>query len=194
MYYRFKYFSLLYTLLGLIYTNNKLIYLMLNILKKIKNIFNDKSLNTHYLVEKDIPKIKNEYNNIIYNPSSSKEWFNTTYSYNKSYIKSLVSFDVTLNNLFRSYFNMSEGNIKVSFKRRRSNKKRYSANKLYLSRAELKHTSTKIIIILYIYNKQKSSIQRYMRKLVIFTKTKKLLIQKKINDISTHKNRLVCTL
>ena len=35
------------------------------------------------------------------------------------------------------------------FKRRRSNLKRYSGNKLHISRAELKHTSTNIFITLY---------------------------------------------
>ena len=48
--------------------------------------------------------------------------------------------------------------IKIVFKRRRDNKTRYSANKVYVSRAELKHTNTKLLIILSMYNKQKRTL------------------------------------
>ena len=58
---------------------------------------------------------------------------------------------------------MLENKIKVLFKRRRYNKTRYSANKLYTSRAELNHTNTIIFITLYVYNKQKYSIERSIR-------------------------------
>ena len=58
---------------------------------------------------------------------------------------------------------MLEDKIKVLFKRRRYNKTRYSANKIYASRAELNHTNTNIFITLYVYNKQKSSIERSIR-------------------------------
>jgi hypothetical protein len=157
---------------------------MLNILKKKQNIFNDKTLNNNYINEQKI-KIyneshKDEYKNTIYYPSSTKEWYNSVYSYNKSYIKPLIVLDAILNNLFRSYFNMLESKIKVFFRRRRTNKIRYSANKLFVSRAELKHTNTKLTVILYIYNKQKSSIERYIRKAFI----SKIM----------HKKRLICIL
>jgi hypothetical protein len=50
---------------------------MLNIFKNKKNNFNDKSLNTNYIIEKN-DKIqsnseRDEYNNIIFYTSSSKE-------------------------------------------------------------------------------------------------------------------------
>ena len=132
---------------------------MLNIFKNKQNSFNDKSLNTNYIIEKN-PKIqsnseRDEYNNLKFYTSSSKEWFSSIYSYNKSYIKSLISYDAVLNKLLRSYCNMLQDKIKILFKRRRNNKIRYSANKIYASRAELKHTNTKLFITLYIYNKKK---------------------------------------
>ena len=79
---------------------------MLKILKKIQNSFNDKSLNTNNIIKKSIKTCNskiNEYNYIIFNPYSSKEWFSSVYSYNKLYIKSLISYDAVLNKLFRSY-------------------------------------------------------------------------------------------
>ncbi|RMZ69691.1 hypothetical protein GMOD_00010380 [Pyrenophora seminiperda CCB06] len=50
---------------------------MLNIFKNKQNSFNDKSLNTNYIIEKN-NKIqtnseRDEYNNIIFYTSSSKE-------------------------------------------------------------------------------------------------------------------------
>lgn len=134
--------------------------------------------------------------NSIYYPSSRNEWCNSIYSYNKSYVKSLVVFDAIINKLIKSYFNMVEKKAKVFFKRRRSNKSRYSANKIYISKAELKHTNNKLVVILYAYNKQKLSIEEYIRRIVEFeTKIlvigKRLAIGKKIRYVNTHKNKLL---
>jgi hypothetical protein len=171
---------------------------MLNIFKIKQTNFNDKSLNnnnTNSINIKENFQIlnkvdKNEYKNLIFYPSSTKEWFNSVYSYNKSYIKSLIAIDVTVNSIFASYFNMLENKIKVLFKRRRHNKSRYSANKLYVSRAETKHTNTKLVILLYVYNKQKASVQRYVRKHINFTFVKKYLVEDEIVEKLTQKNRL----
>lgn len=167
---------------------------MLNIFKNKQNSFNDKSLNTNYTTEKNIKTQSNserdEYNNIIFYPSS-KEWFSSVYSYNKSYIKSLISYDAVLNKLFRSYCNMLQYKIKILFKRRRNKKIRYSAKKIYASRAELKHTNTKLFITLYVYNKQKSSIERFIRKIITLIKLKKRIVNRKPVRIPYYKNRLL---
>jgi len=86
---------------------------------------------------------------------------------------------------------MLQHKIKILFKRRRNNKSRYSANKIYVSRAELKHTNTNILIVLYTYNKQKLSIEWYIRKLVTVIKKKKILIDNKKKYKITHKNRII---
>lgn len=78
---------------------------------------------------------------------------------------------------------MLEYKIKILFKRRRHNKSRYSANKIYVSRAELKHTNTKLYIILYTYNKQKSSIEKYIRQFSTLTKILKVLSESPIKYI-----------
>jgi hypothetical protein len=62
---------------------------------------------------------------------------------------------------------MLEEKVKLPFKRRRTNKVRYSADKIYASRAEFKHTSTKLTLMLYICNKQKFSMLRDMNKALI---------------------------
>lgn len=172
---------------------------MLNILKTKQKI-KDNSLTIYSINKEDSKKKaklnKNEQKNIIYYPSSTKEWFNSIYTYNKSYIKSLITKHVMLNNLFKNYFNMFENKIKILFKRRRANKNRYSANKIYVSRAELKHTNTKLSIILYIYNKQKSLIEQNIRKLIRFTIYREDLVwdadkrKSGMVIIPVHKNRL----
>ena len=168
---------------------------MLTIFKNKQNSFNDKSLTTNYITEKNIKIQSNserdEYKNLIFYPSSSKEWFSSIYSYNKSYIKSLISYDAVLNKLLRSYCNMLQDKIKILFKRRRDNKIRYSANKIYASRAELKHTNTKLFITLYIYNKQKSSIEWYIRKIITLIRFYKIRIEGKTIFLPNHKNRLL---
>lgn len=139
----------------------------------IKNKFNDK-----------------EYENIINYPSSTKEWFNSVYSYNKSYNKPLVALYLFINKLFYSYFNMVECKVKNIFKRRRAKKYNYSSKKVHLSRAELKHTSTSIIIILYIHNRSKFIHEQYTRRLVNFVWTKEIksFIKKKKNFLVKKNN------
>jgi hypothetical protein len=78
--------------------------------------------------------------------------------------------------------------IKILFKRRRDNKSRYSANKIYISRAELKHTNTKIIILLFSYNKQKSTLLRCIRKIMFFIRLYKILDELKDKYVVKHKN------
>jgi hypothetical protein len=171
---------------------------MLNIFKKKQKNYNDKSLNNNNTNSinihenfKILNKVdKNEYKNLIFYPSSTKEWFNSVYSYNKSYIKSLIAIDVTVNNLFTSYFNMLQDRIKILFKRRRHNKSRYSANKIYVSRTETKHTNTKLVILLYVFNKQKASVERHVREHINLTITKKYLVENEIVEKLINKNRL----
>ena len=87
--------------------------------------------------------------------------------------------------------------IKVLFKRRRNNKSRYSANKIYVSKAELKHTNKELFIILYTYNKQKSTVEEFIRKIVRLTTSNKMLVEKEkekekeIKVVLTHRNRLL---
>lgn len=127
-----------------------------------------------------------EYKNIIYYPNSTKEWFNSVYSFNKSYTKALVTLDVLTNALFKSYLNMTKPRQINNLKRRRARKDAYSSNKVHLSRAEVKHTNTSVIILLYIYNRPKFLYEEYTRKLVNFLKAKEMK-----SSVNTSKNLIV---
>ena len=170
---------------------------MLNILKNKQNTYNDNSLNS--LTNKEKNKLqdkldKNEYKNIIYYPSSSKEWFSSIYSYNNSYIKSLISLDSLANTLFLNYFNMLGDKIRFTFKRRRPNKIRYSGNKIFISRAEFKHTNAKLTILLYAYNKQKLSIEKYLTRVTTLKVVKEIMGPKGIQKITKYKNNRLALL
>lgn len=89
---------------------------------------------------------------------------------------------------------MLQDKIKILFKRRRHNKIRYSANKIYVSRAETKHTNTRLVILFYVYNKQKASFERYVRKNINLKITKKYFVGNKIVKKLINKNRLTYTL
>lgn len=90
---------------------------------------------------------------------------------------------------------MVEDKIKLLFKRRRTNKTRYSADKIYVSRPELKHTNTKITIIIYIYNKQKLSIELFLTKQLVICKNFKNNLAVKLGEKSiNYKNKLLTAL
>ena len=88
-------------------------------------------------------------------PPASVEWSNSVYSYNKNYTKTLPILDNLVNKLIKGYFNLKAlyNNKKSSAKNIRSN--RLSLNRILVSKAEIKHTNNKVIITVYLYNKNK---------------------------------------
>ena len=130
----------------------------------MSNIFNKKKPLSNKVITDITSKdyiVEDQYKGPIkYYPSSSKEWFNSIYTYNKSYTKLLVYTDKIINNLLKNYINMIIAKIKRRFKSRNPRKTRLSSNKVYVSRAEMKHTNTKVVITLYVYNKQKYYLKR----------------------------------
>src|SRR5580692_10377213 len=73
------------------------------------------------------------------------------------------------------------------FKRRRVRNNRFSANRIYISGAEMKHTNAKVIITLYTYNKQKYIFNRKIRSIAknIYAKKQKENIRSFKNHIKT---------
>src|ERR1700761_8559897 len=82
---------------------------------------------------------------------------------NKNYIKSLGYKDKIINLLFKTYSNLTN-NLFLD-KNKRLNSKRFSSNKLFLSKAEMKHTNNNVIITLFIFNKNKNFIKYKLNKL-----------------------------
>ncbi len=130
---------------------------MLKIFNKLKK--------KNYNVYRNIPKKSNNKVDITrHYPPANKEWFNSIYAYNKNTIKLLPTMDKVILRFLKSYFNLYSRKLenKVRFIKTRIRFRRLSTNRILISKAELKHTSDKVIITLYIYNRQK---KYYLNKL-----------------------------
>lgn len=142
------------------------------------------------IVTKVSSEKKDSHRNSRLYPFSTKEWYSSIYSYNKSFTKSLVANNYFLNLLLKSYLNMIRIKRAV-ITRRRDNKSRYSAKKVYTSRAELEHTNSRLLITLFSYNKKKAWFEGKVRKIITLIKFRKIVIGNKKKYIPYFKNRLV---
>jgi hypothetical protein len=86
---------------------------------------------------------------------------------------------------------MVENKIKPLFKRRRYNKSRYSANKVYVSRAELNHTNRNLFITLHLYNKKRSFLENSLIEDSTQIEFEKETVNKKTIYMQNHKNKLL---
>ena len=138
------------------------------------NIFNVKQKNSKY---KDITNQYkgNDLGRKRHYPPANKEWFNSIYAYNKNTPKLLPIADKVLSTLTKSYFNLYSLKLEKKIKSRRVRKwsRRLSTNRMLISKAELKHTSDKVIITIYVYNRQEKNHLKKMRKINIVAKLKK---------------------
>jgi len=113
-------------------------------------------------------KLENNYNYIgkpRHYPPANKEWFNSIYVYNNNTIKLLPTTDKVTLKLVKSYFNFYSRKLekKIKSRRLRIRGRRLSTNRILISRAELKHTNDKVVVTIYVYNRQK---QYYFNKII----------------------------
>jgi hypothetical protein len=110
-------------------------------------------------------KTKNTLGIIRYFPPANQEWSNSIYAYNNIYSKNITIADKTFNRLIKSYFNLYF-NKKILFSKRILTRfRRLAINKIFIGKAELKHTSSKVIITLYIYNEEKRILFNRLRRI-----------------------------
>lgn len=126
----------------------------------------DKYVNNKY---KSIP-FQERVNNIgdtKYLPPIIKEWKNSIYVFNHNNLKNLPSYNIDINSLIKSYFNLYFSNkfLFNKFKFKSNKQKRLSMNKIFVSKAEIKHTNSKAIVTVYAYNKEKLVLLRKIKKL-----------------------------
>lgn len=116
---------------------------------------------------KTIPlnKVKNILGPIRYFPPTNQEWYNSIYAYNNVYSKNISIADKNLSKLIKSYFNLYFTK-KLSYNKHTLTRfRRLNINKIFISRAELKHTSSKVIITIYIYNEEKRILINRLKKM-----------------------------
>jgi len=139
---------------------------LLNILKtKTENTIIPYTIN-RTLISND--KHMDVTGNSMHNPPANKEWSNSIYSFNKNTSKLLPVADKVIIKLIRSYFNLYSHKLEKKIRSPRIRKwmRRLSTNRILVSKAELKHHGTdKVIITLYIYNRQAKYYKNKMTKL-----------------------------
>lgn len=138
-----------------------------NIDPKVFSLLNDKSaISCKAIYEtENLVNNKNTYKKNTYkkNITSTKEWVNSVYTYNKNYSKNLPVARNVINNLLTGYFNLSS---LIKGKKSNSNaliEKKNTLNKTFVSKAEVKITSDKVNIMVYIYNRNKKTLLRGLR-------------------------------
>jgi hypothetical protein len=115
--------------------------------RRIKPLIFTKKLDNNLKI---IPlnKTKNTLGPIRYFPPANQEWVNSIYAYNSTYIKNITIADKNLSRLIKSYFNIYLSKKLLYSKRVLTRFRRLVVNKVFLSKAELKHTGSKVIITL----------------------------------------------
>jgi len=103
-------------------------------------------------------KTNNTLGPIRYFPPASQEWYNNIYAYNSIYTKNITIADKNLGKLIKSYFNLHFNKKLLYNKRFLTRFKRLAVNKVFISKAELKHTSSKVFITLYVYNEERRAL------------------------------------
>lgn len=88
--------------------------------------------------------------------------------------------------LIKSYFNFYSRKLegKIKFKHLRTRIRRLSTNRIFVSRAEFKHTNSKVTVTLYIYNRQKKYFLNKIRRLNTITGLRKRSFTRKIRLIN----------
>ena len=99
--------------------------------------------------------VKGTVGKIKYLPPVAKEWKDTIYTY---YAKNSINYPVTLskiNLLIEGYFNLLFTHKFLDSTYLSLKNKQKSLNKILISNAEIKHTPFKVIITIYIHNRER---------------------------------------
>ena len=126
-------------------------------------IFNNKVNINYKLIPFNISL--NDIGKTIYLPPVVKEWKNSVYNYYPKNIMNYPVYDLNINSLIRGYFSLYFNNKFLQHKYISRRKKRNSLTRIFVSKAEIKHTNEKAIITLYVYNRERFVLLKKIRKL-----------------------------
>jgi hypothetical protein len=125
-------------------------------------LFKKKSKN---IVIKPLTYIRSDTGKTRHFTPAAQEWFNSVYSYNKFYIKSLSIADKNLMSLLKSYFNSQIKHQLLKTKPMLPRFRRLSGKRVFIGKGDLKHTSSRVIITFYVYNTEGMFLSHKIRKL-----------------------------
>ena len=124
---------------------------MLNIIKsKLNNTYKKKSLNNS-----NINSTYSKYNKDLV--PAVRNWKSSVYAYNKNTISLIPIKSKFVMKLVKGYFNSYHLELESLLRKERLRRRfrKISTNRIFISDGEFKHTSDKVNITLYVYNKQK---------------------------------------
>jgi hypothetical protein len=145
----------------------------------------------------------NDIGNTKYLPPVSKEWKNSVYNYNSNYNINYPVYDLKINELIKGYFNLYFNHKFLGHKYISRKSKRKSLNKIFVSKAEIKHTNNKAIITLYVYNRERISLLNrlsFLKEMLEVTENESMsnmsldfgvLFQENLNEISEKWTKLL---
>ena len=122
-------------------------------------------------------------------PPANKEWFNSIYAYNNNTVRLLPATDKSILKLIKNYFNFYSRKLekKVRSRRLRIRVRRLSTNRMLVSRPEIKHTNDKVIITLFVYNRQNKYYLNKINKMATIEQIDQLLPKKIKNALKENK-------
>jgi hypothetical protein len=102
-----------------------------------------------------------------YLPPVSKEWKNSVYNFNSNNLVNYPLYDLKINSLIKNYFNLYFSPKILQRKYITPIIRKKSYNKVYVSKAEIKHTNSKSIITIYVYNRERFILLKKIKLLQI---------------------------
>jgi len=142
---------------------------MLNIVKSKIKIIKKNKLKRKNLILK--------YKNYV---PAVREWKNSIYVYNKNYLSLIPTASRLVIKLVKSYFNSYNLKLENKIRKDKLRKKlrKKSLSKIYLSDGEFKHTNDKLVITLYVYNRQKINFLIKLKKFYRMILKRKTILKK----------------
>ena len=120
-------------------------------------IFN-KKLNKSKI--KSLEYINSDTGKVRHFPPAAQEWYNSIYTYNSNYAKTLPTLDKNLMTLLRSYFSMFITNKVLKTKRIPMRERRSTLKKVFIGKGDIKHTNNNVTITFYAFNIEKRELKR----------------------------------
>lgn len=95
-------------------------------------------------------------------PSAVREWNNSIYVFNKNAINLIPQVTILAVKLIKGYFNLYNYKLerKIRTSRLLGRLRKLSSHKIYISNGEFKHTNNKVIITLYLFNRQLFNLKK----------------------------------
>lgn len=135
--------------------------LLLNFNVEMLNLFNNMITPKH---DKEYKEYRMKSSKLF--PASTREWDTSIYAYNKNNVDLTASSTTTVMKILKGFFSLFNSLIerKLRTKKIRAKSRKLSSNRIYISNGQFKHTNNKVVITLYVFNRQRYNHLYILRK------------------------------